>query len=113
MLEGFPHLSDQLGGGDGRVCDEFVLPETGDLPKRAWHSAEIVMAPFVFVGQQFPQAEFKRPVYVDQLVGSCDFDIKYYDPKHNEVTAAEALGRYHSEPGVVEVGASMCRRRRR
>jgi predicted esterase len=61
---------------------------------------EFSFKPCVFSTRAFPEGDFEDPSYVEDLVGSYEAKITYYDANYNLVTTADSPGRYGA---VIEV----------
>lgn len=85
---------------DGKRMGIVDLPDPGDAARWVMPYEEFVFKPCIFSTRAFPEGDFTDPSYAEDLVGSYETKITFYDVNYNVVTTAEKPGRYGA---VVEV----------
>jgi predicted esterase len=85
---------------DGKPAGVVDLPDPGNAARWILPYQDFVFKPCVFSTRPFPEGDFEDPSYVEDLVGSYETKITFYDSEMNVVTTAEKPGRYGA---VVEV----------
>jgi pimeloyl-ACP methyl ester carboxylesterase len=85
---------------DGKPAGVVDLPDPGNAARWILPYQDFVFKPCVFSTRAFPEGDFEDPSYVEDIVGSYETKITFYDTDMNVVTTAEKPGRYGA---VVEV----------
>jgi predicted esterase len=85
---------------DGKRVGVVDLPDPGISARWILPYQEFVFKPCVFSTRAFPEGDFEDPSYVEDLIGSYEAKITFYDAACNVVTTAENPGRYGA---VIEV----------
>lgn len=85
---------------DGKRMGIVDLPDPGNAARWVMPYEEFVFKPCIFSTRAFPEGDFTDPSYAEDLVGSYETKITFYDASYNVVTTAEKPGRYGA---VVEV----------
>lgn len=85
---------------DGKRMAVVDLPDPGNAARWVMPYEEFVFKPCIFSSRAFPEGDFADPSYVEDLVGSYESKITFYDANYHLVTTAENPGRYGA---VVEV----------
>ena len=79
---------------DGRRAGVVDLPDPGKAASWILPEQLFVFKPCVFSTRAFPEGDFEDSSYVEDLVGSYETKITFYDADYNVVTTAEKPGRY-------------------
>jgi len=85
---------------EGQPPQPIILPDVQGERAKAFTYEDLSFTPNVFSGMNFPQCEFERPGYVEDLIGPYTLSATYYDSDYNEVKTAQKPGRYGA---VVEI----------
>ena len=87
---------------DSQRVGVIDLPPPENIAKWVLPYEEYIFKPCVFSTREFPDGDFADPSYVEDLIGSYDSRVTYYDKDYNVVTTAENPGRYGA---IVEIRA--------
>ena len=92
---------------DNQRVGVVELPDPGNVAEWELPVQRFVFQPCVFSGRAFPEGDFSDPSYVEDLIGTYEAKITFYDSTYHVVTTADKPGRYgavvavHTDDGRV------------
>lgn len=91
----------------GKTAGHVLVPSPGEWRARLLMGLDVGFRPYVFAGNAFPKAEVQDRELAARLLGSYTVNATYYNAKYQQVTAADAPGRYGA---VIEISPAQGRK---